>query len=142
MGEGSLGTRIRMLREERGLSLDDLAYAARRWAPKMTGGYIGRLERDEKYPSVATIEALARGLEIDPTAIPEYRLGVARRALDERAVGLGPAIATLEELSKAVARKSPPPALEDFAQALEALSPGTAATRRGRASKRPDQGTR
>jgi|GEM_PF-4372787 len=89
-------------REQRKMSQDDLAYAARELAPKMTGGYIGHLERGEKRPSADTIAALARGLDLPAETFTEYRLALIRRLFDEREIGLDQAEANLRAVGDGV----------------------------------------
>jgi transcriptional regulator with XRE-family HTH domain len=56
-----MGARLRALRQERGLSLRALAEVA-----GLTAGGIGSIETGRTLPSVATAEALARGLGVSP----------------------------------------------------------------------------
>lgn len=56
-----MGARLRALRQERGLSLRALAEVV-----ELTAGGIGSVETGRTLPSVATAEALARGLGVSP----------------------------------------------------------------------------
>lgn len=86
------------------MSLEDVAYATRTAAGGWVSvSYVGRLERGEKYPSMATISALATALDVEPTFFPQYRLAAARRLLDEREVGLDQALENLSEIEAGLA---------------------------------------
>lgn len=96
--------RLRRLRRDRGLSQPKLY----RSVEDLSLDTIRALERDPssagddqrrgraRYPSTETLEKLAAALDVDPATFPEYRLAKARELLDERAVGLDEALATLE----------------------------------------------
>ncbi|MCP5468747.1 MAG: helix-turn-helix transcriptional regulator [Deltaproteobacteria bacterium] len=61
------GSRIRKLRDAKQLTIEELAGKA-----GITAGYLGRLERGESgydNPTLATIEAIARALELHPAVI-------------------------------------------------------------------------
>ena len=49
------------------------------------------------------IAALAGAVGVPPEHFPEYRLALARRALDEREVGLDQAVKTLEQIQEHLA---------------------------------------
>lgn len=51
-----------------------------------------------RYPSADMLEKLSEALGVHPSEFPEYRLAKARQMLDERAVGLEQALATLEQI--------------------------------------------
>lgn len=55
----SIGEKIRMLRQERGLSQERLAFKA-----GMNTSYIGQVERAEKSPTIDTIEKITLALDI------------------------------------------------------------------------------
>src|SRR5439155_941904 len=84
------GERIRRLRTERGWSQETLAYEVRRrHTSSPTAGAIGQFERGVTRPTAQTIAGLATALGVGPPDFPEYRLALARRALDEAALGVG-----------------------------------------------------
>lgn len=89
---------LQRLREERGLTQDDVAFAARAKAPGMTGSYVGKLERRKKRATAATIEAIAFAFGVDPTYFADYRLWLARRPYDPSAVGFTEALRNLQAL--------------------------------------------
>jgi|GEM_PF-2202600 len=93
------GVIVRRLRAERDLSIENLALQAQikeQEGPSVS--YLGRLERGERPPTVAAMEAIAAVLDVSPAEFPEYRLAMARRLLDERAVGLGAALENYEAM--------------------------------------------
>lgn len=62
---GTIGERLRVLRERRGMSIDQLAQKC-----ELTAGHIGRIERgDSKNPRYETIEKLAKALEVEASLI-------------------------------------------------------------------------
>ncbi len=61
----TIGERLRLLRERRNWSIDELAQKC-----ELTAGHIGRIERgDSKNPRFETIEVLAKALEVAPALI-------------------------------------------------------------------------
>jgi transcriptional regulator with XRE-family HTH domain len=75
-----LGRRLRGLREDRGLSQEELAHAA-----GISRNFIGMLERGERTATVETVESVCRALGVSPGSLfepekrgrigPEERLG-------------------------------------------------------------------
>jgi len=59
---------------------------------------LSKMTRGELVPGPEGIRHIARVLEVDPDVFAEYRLAVAREALDWREVGLEQALASLGEL--------------------------------------------
>ena len=121
------------LRAEAGLSQDDLAYEARQHgAPStLTGSWISQLRRGKRPLAIDILEGIAGALEVDPNVFVEYRLAVARRALDEKEVGLAQAAATLTALGDVVtAMPGPPPG--ELARLLRDAEPSS----RGRGRSR------
>jgi transcriptional regulator with XRE-family HTH domain len=55
---------LRRLRQDRGLTQEELADRA-----GLNRNYVGMVERKENAPTVDTLEALAKALDIDPTAL-------------------------------------------------------------------------
>jgi transcriptional regulator with XRE-family HTH domain len=103
--------RLRRLRREAGLSQPALF----RVVEGVSLDTIRALERDPavrpatgrgraRYPSAATLAALATALGVAPEEFPEYRLAKARERLDERAVGLDAALATLDRVQDGLKR--------------------------------------
>lgn len=85
------------LRKERGWSRERLAHSAYMVDREGTSAaQIAAIERGTRRPSLRTMAALAEALEVAPTIFAEYRLALARHALDERKVGLVQAITRLE----------------------------------------------
>jgi transcriptional regulator with XRE-family HTH domain len=68
-----IGRRIRELREERDLSGTELARRS-----GLTRNSVSRIELGHHMPSAATIEKLARGLDVDPGELFESPLAGAR----------------------------------------------------------------
>lgn len=86
------------LRKERGWSRERLSHQAFGIDSEGTSvAQISAIERGERRASARTMLAIAEALEIPPDSFPEYRLAVARIALDERQVGLEEAIGRLDE---------------------------------------------
>ena len=52
---------LRILRKQKGLSQEELAHQA-----GINRNYVGQIEREEKSPTVDTLEKLASTLEIEP----------------------------------------------------------------------------
>jgi transcriptional regulator with XRE-family HTH domain len=52
---------LRILRKQKGLSQEELAFQA-----GINRNYVGQIEREEKSPTIDTIEKLASTLDIDP----------------------------------------------------------------------------
>lgn len=59
-----LANSVTRLRDELGLSQEDLAHRS-----GLHRTYVGAIERAERNPSLATLEALAKGLNVDPAAL-------------------------------------------------------------------------
>ena len=100
-GEQPFGVVLKRLRKERKLSLEALAYATRDADPERQGvsfGGVGHLERGAHQPQLRTMELIAAALGVEPELFAEYRLAMARQALDERQVGLDRALANLRAL--------------------------------------------
>lgn len=55
---------LRRLRQDRGLTQEELADRA-----GLNRNYVGMVEREENAPTVDTLEALAKAMDIDPTAL-------------------------------------------------------------------------
>ena len=68
---GNVARNIRRLREERGLTQEELAVRIR-----ITRNYVGMIERQENSPTVAMLERIAKALGIEPA-----------RLFDEKAAG-------------------------------------------------------
>jgi transcriptional regulator with XRE-family HTH domain len=69
--DGNVARNIRRLRQERGLTQEELAVRIR-----INRNYIGMIERQENSPTVAMLERIARALGIEPA-----------RLFDEKAAG-------------------------------------------------------
>ena len=85
----SIGTRIRQLREQKGLSQGDIERTT-----GMLRGYISRVEHGHTVPSLETLQRFAGALDV-----PLYRLFYT--AEDAPAASGGKPPATLEELAQA-----------------------------------------
>lgn len=85
---------------EREMSLRELARRCRRdgWGDE-AGSTLSRLTRRQMEPTMTSMEAIARGLEVPPDYFAEYRLERVRVALDWRVQGVKPALRTLRELT-------------------------------------------
>lgn len=95
--------RVRRLAAERGYSLDRLAMEA--WDPNVRGtsaNLFREVLKGRRALKPTLLEAVARALSVDPEEFPEYRLAMARRALDETEVGLDEAVATLSRAEEAL----------------------------------------
>jgi transcriptional regulator with XRE-family HTH domain len=65
MGLGDIVARnLRRLRNERGLSQEQLADLA-----GITRNYVGMIERQENSPTIATLERIAKALEVEATTL-------------------------------------------------------------------------
>ena len=71
--EGTVGPRVRALREAMGLSLRDLAERSGVSAPMLS-----QVERGETSPTLAVAAKIAAGLELTPLAAAAPRRGRAR----------------------------------------------------------------
>lgn len=60
----SFGQVLRKFRKERGVSQDALAFEA-----KLERAFVGRLERDEMVPSLTTVFAVAKALNVKPSQL-------------------------------------------------------------------------
>jgi transcriptional regulator with XRE-family HTH domain len=120
------GARLRALREERGLTQEELAFATYDTEGRVSSGAIGQFERGVANPLPTTMAALARALGVGPEEFYEWRLARARMLLDERQVGLKQAVQHLDAIELAIKADGTP--LEDFGRALEEA--GRAAGRR------------
>ena len=110
----------RELRQERGLSQEDLAFRMRDQGAGATSGAVGQIERGVIRPKRETIEALAAALGVEPERFAEYRLAAARRLFDEREVGLEEALSNLRQLEESLERRLlasdrevPPPSTDE-----------------------------
>lgn len=68
---GNVARNIRRLRQERGLTQEELAVRIR-----ITRNYVGMIERQENSPTVAILERIAKALGVEPA-----------RLFDEKAAG-------------------------------------------------------
>lgn len=62
------------------------------------------LANGEEHPTMRAMENIAQALQIPPTYFAEYRLAVARAALDERVVGLEKALLALNGAGKSLVK--------------------------------------
>lgn len=62
----ALGRALRQLREQRGMTQEEVAHAA-----DLTLGAYGRIERSEVAPAWPTVRAIARGLDISMKELGE-----------------------------------------------------------------------
>lgn len=63
-GHVAFGQAVRQLRQERGLSQEQLGYAS-----GLHRNYVGGVERDELNPTLSSIEKLAAGLNVKPSEL-------------------------------------------------------------------------
>jgi transcriptional regulator with XRE-family HTH domain len=102
---------VARLRAEQNLSLEDVAYRARRYAEEhfeeeaRHGVSLSLIQKrlapgNRRRPSETLLEALAAALEVEPQVFIEYRLAAARRIFDEEVVGLDQAVVNLRELER------------------------------------------
>lgn len=89
------GETLKALRKDRDLTLERLAFRVYDVGGKITAGAISQFERGASNPTIATIELLAKALEVEPETFVAYRLAIARRLLDERQIPLEEAVANL-----------------------------------------------
>lgn len=102
-----------------GMSQDDLAYEARRHgAPAtLTGSWVSQLKKGTRPITIEIFEGLAGALNVPPETFAEYRLAIARLALDESHMGLDGALVNLrliEEAATAAGQKLPRSVKEDL----------------------------
>lgn len=92
-------------RSEQGLSLDDLAYEARKYgaSPALTGSQISQVKHGKRPYSIGFLEGLAGALAISPYKFGEYHLAKARELLDENRWGLEGAVRNIDALSQLMA---------------------------------------
>jgi len=67
---GIVARNIRRLREERGLTQEELAARIR-----INRNYVGMIERQENSPTVAMLERIARALGIEPARLFDEKAG-------------------------------------------------------------------
>jgi transcriptional regulator with XRE-family HTH domain len=67
---GIVARNIRRLREERGLTQEELAARIR-----INRNYVGMLERQENLPTVAMVERIAKALGIEPARLFDEKAG-------------------------------------------------------------------
>jgi transcriptional regulator with XRE-family HTH domain len=101
-------TRLRQLRTAQRLSQEELSYRTRDLGHPISAQTIRSYEAGRTKPDLSkrsagrvVYEVLARALEADPEEFAEYRLLIAREALDEGVVGLDAALTTLEQVEAA-----------------------------------------
>lgn len=116
-----LHERLRTLREKRGLSQPALY----REAEGVSFETLRRVETPpssphHRYPSPDVLRAIAQALDVEPASIPEYRLALLRRALDERQSGLDAALDLLERLEPYL----PDDLVDELSGPGEAVLPG------------------
>lgn len=136
-GAEPFGRKLRRLREQREISLERFAQLTVDHDPDgkgLTFGYVGQLERGTQRPNVKRMEFFADLLGIEPTEFIEYKLAMARRELDERAVPLEQAARTLDQTQAALRAM----ALEEEAKEAERLARD--AQRRRQARRRKTSG--
>lgn len=63
------GRHLRQLRQQQGLTMEDLAYQS-----GVAYNQLGRIELGEINTTISTVFALARGLQIKPTLLFEFEL--------------------------------------------------------------------
>ena len=68
-----IGKRVRELREERGLTISELADQA-----GLTRNAVSRIELGTRTPSATTVKKLAKGLRVEPGVLFEAPLAHAR----------------------------------------------------------------
>lgn len=129
--------RFTRLRAERGLvdvSVPDLHYVARRRLEDRGLRACSQSLMEKKLspkgkgqPAIPFLETLAAAIDVDPEEFPEYRLAVARRALDESEVGLVQALENLRAYQAATAprveQRGAPPIPGETGRRVEARSP-------------------
>ncbi len=116
--EPSLGHRLRRLRKQQSLGLEQLARAS-----GLSASLISRIERDMTSPSIRSLRALCAGLNVsvgslfeDAQAGDERERGVVLRRGDRRLLNMG-----MEGLYKEILTPEPPGAQKMF---LVTVSPG------------------
>lgn len=122
------GTRLRALRENRGLSLQRLSLAVYEadGAQKLYDpAFLSKIERAGARPPTRLMVLLGEVLDPKIEELPEYHLAMMRRALDEREIGIDQALSNLRVIDKAVeiydeAHFSSGAAIRDSAKTLEA----------------------
>jgi transcriptional regulator with XRE-family HTH domain len=96
---GTLGQRLRTLREARGLSRSLLSRATVQPGDEGVAEITIKTIENGKGGSAETLVKLARALDVPESHFPEIQLARARRLFDERAVGLEAALANYDELT-------------------------------------------
>lgn len=91
---GSIGARLRQIREERGYSRDVLAERARRapGVPGVSADYIKKIEAGDRQPGIAVIYALAAALAVEPSRLLDRRERLEKDIRDGGLTGLRDAI--------------------------------------------------
>jgi transcriptional regulator with XRE-family HTH domain len=99
--------RVRRLAAERGMSLERVGVEA--WDQNIRGtspNLFKQVIAGRRALKPALIEAVARALHVPPEEFPEYRLALARRALDENEVGLDEALELLSRIEGALRERA------------------------------------
>lgn len=103
--QAEFGTRLRALREERGLSLQRLSlalYEADDAQKLYDPAFLSKIERAGARTPTRLMVLLGEVLDPSIEELPEYHLAMMRRALDEREIGLDQALSNLRRIDQAV----------------------------------------
>lgn len=95
--------RLKRLAAARGLSVSKVSYMA--WKPDLKGtspNTLNSVMAGRRPVTAPIVEAVAQVLQVQPDEFPEYRLLMARRALDEREVGFEAALRALSQFESAL----------------------------------------
>lgn len=102
----TFGSRLRQLRNDRGLSIHKFSLALYEAdevkAQVYDPSFISKIERGDRSPPTRFVLLTGEVLNPTPEEFPEYHLAMMRRALDEREIGLDQAMANLRRIDEAV----------------------------------------
>lgn len=110
--EKTLGSTVQEYRQKYGWTQDELA-----WRMSMTRVQIGRIERDESVPTVATVEKLEKALQLPPLTL--MRIKEVNRADDGIKKKVGK---TMREFEKELVRNMTESELESMCKTISTLT--------------------
>ncbi|HEY6160647.1 MAG TPA: helix-turn-helix transcriptional regulator [Bacteroidia bacterium] len=75
----AFGSRLRQVRKERKMSQEELAHLA-----GIAVSQVGRIERGVLNPSISTLFAIARALEVEPKELFDFKEKLIRKSPDQK----------------------------------------------------------
>ena len=75
----AFGSRLRQVRKERKMSQEELAHLA-----GIAVSQVGRIERGVLNPSISTLFAIARALEVEPKELFDFKEKLVKKSSDQK----------------------------------------------------------